>query len=79
MEIVGVRKVNYGKVKALVDVRTSEGFVIRGFRVVEGENGLFVGMPSERTRTGKYVDMVKIDNPHLKEMLEELILEKFRK
>ncbi len=79
MEIVGIRKVNYGKVKALVDIKTSEGFIIKGFRVVEDDNGFFVGMPSQRSRTGKFVDMVKLDSPQLKEMLEAMVLEAYRK
>ncbi len=48
MEIVGIRQVNIGKIRATVDVQTSEGFIIRGFKVVEGDNGLFVAMPSEK-------------------------------
>lgn len=79
MEIVGIRQVNIGKIRATVDVQTSEGFIIRGFKVVEGDNGLFVAMPSEKTRTGKYVDLVRIDDRSLKEMLEALVLDAYRK
>lgn len=79
MEIVGIRQVNIGKIRATVDVQTSEGFIIRGFKVVEGDNGLFVAMPSEKTRTGKYVDLVRIDDRSLKEMLEAVVLDAYRK
>ncbi|MEJ2635061.1 MAG: septation protein SpoVG family protein [Calditrichia bacterium] len=79
MEISAIRMVNIGKIKAVVDVRTSEGFIIRGFKVVEGDNGLFVGMPSERTKSGKYMDLVKIDDWNLKEMLETLVLDAYNK
>ena len=79
MEVVSFRNLNIGKIKASVDIRTSEGFIIRGFKVVEGDNGLFVGMPSERTKAGKYVDLVKIEDPSLKEMLESLVLDAYQK
>jgi stage V sporulation protein G len=79
MEIVSYRNVNIGKIKASVDIRTMEGFIIKGFKVVEGDNGLFVGMPSERTRTGKYIDLVRIEDPSLKEMLETLVIDEYVK
>ncbi len=79
MEVVGIRQVSIGKIRATVDIQTSEGFIIRGFKVVEGENGLFVGMPSERTRGGKYIDLVRLNDPSLKEMLEALVLDAYLK
>jgi stage V sporulation protein G len=79
LDINAIRLVKIGKILATVDIRTSEGFIIRGFKVIEGENGLFVGMPSERTRTGKYIDLVKISDPNLREMLETIVLDAFQK
>jgi stage V sporulation protein G len=79
LEINAIRLVKIGKIHATVDIRTSEGFIIRGFKVIEGENGLFVGMPSERTRAGKYIDLVKIADPNLREILETIILDAFQK
>ena len=75
MEVVGIRQLNAGKIRASIDIRTSEGFIIKGFNVIDGDNGLFVGMPSERTRTGKYVDLVRVEDFNLKEMLNTLILD----
>ena len=79
MEIVGFRQLNVGKIRASIDIRTSEGFIIKGFKVIEGDNGLFVGMPSERSRTGKYIDLVRIEDPSLREMLEQIVIDHFRK
>ncbi|NTV84023.1 MAG: hypothetical protein HGA23_06970 [Bacteroidales bacterium] len=79
MDIVGIRQVSIGKIRASVDIQTSEGFIVKGFKVVDGDNGLFVAMPSERTRTGKYLDLVRIDDPSLKEMLETLVLDVYRR
>lgn len=78
MEISAIRLVNRGKIRAVVDIQTTEGFVIKGFKVVEGDRGLFVGMPSERTKTGKYVDTVRVGDPHTREMLETLVLEAYQ-
>jgi stage V sporulation protein G len=75
MEVVGIRQLNIGKIRASIDIRTSEGFIIKGFKVIEGEDGLFVGMPSERTRTGKYVDLVRVEDYNLREMLSSLVLD----
>jgi len=75
MEVVGIRQINVGKIRASIDIRTSEGFIIKGFKVIEGDDGLFVGMPSERTRTGKYVDLVRIEDYNLREMLSSLVLD----
>jgi stage V sporulation protein G len=75
MDIVAFRKVDMGKIKAKVDIKTSEGFIIKGFKVIEGDNGLFVGMPSERTKTGKYIDLVSLSDFNLKELLESQIID----
>ena len=40
----------FGKLKAFFDLRTEEGIVIKGFKVVEGVNGLFVGFPSQKDK-----------------------------
>jgi stage V sporulation protein G len=79
VDINAIRLVKKGKILATVDIRTSEGFVIKGFKVIDGENGLFVGMPSERTRAGKYIDTVTISDPSLREMLETIILDAYHK
>ena len=79
MEVVGFRQLNVGKIRASIDVRTSEGFIIKGFKVIEGDTGLFVGMPSERTRTRKYIDLVRIEDSNLKEMLSTLVLDYYQR
>ncbi|GAB4341117.1 MAG: septation regulator SpoVG [Calditrichia bacterium] len=79
MEINAFRKVQIGKIRAKVDIRTKEGIIIKGFKVIEGENGLFVGMPSERTRLGKYVDTVQIPEEDTREMLVNLILDEYER
>ena len=53
-----MNKGSWGKVRAFFDLTTSEGFVIKGFKIIEGINGLFVSMPSQKSNDGEYYDSV---------------------
>ena len=68
MEITRIAKGDWGKVKAFFDVTTAEGFTIKGFKLVEGVNGMFVGCPSEKDSSGTYKDKVWME----KEVKDEL-------
>ena len=68
MKISRIAKGDWGKVKAFFDVTTVEGFTIKGFKLVEGINGIFVGCPSEKDQAGEYKDKVWMD----KEIKDEL-------
>ena len=46
MEINRMKVGEWGKIRAFFDVETSEGFQIKGFKLINGINGVFVGMPS---------------------------------
>ncbi|MDP3582793.1 MAG: septation protein SpoVG family protein [Ignavibacteria bacterium] len=59
---------NGSKTVAFLDIQTEEGIVIKGFRLVNGSNGLFLSAPNEKGKDGKYYDSVVIP----KEMKEEL-------
>ena len=48
MFIARMNKGSWGKIRAFFDVQTEEGFTIKGFKLVEGVNGLFVGFPSNK-------------------------------
>lgn len=56
------------KTVAFLDIQTEEGIIIKGFRLVNGSNGLFLSAPNEKGKDGKYYDSVVIP----KEMKEEL-------
>ena len=56
-----MNKGNWGKVRAFFDLTSEEGFIIKGFRLVEGINGLFVSMPSQKSQDGEYYDTVLAD------------------
>ena len=48
MKIERMNKGSWGKVRAFFDLATSDGFIIKGFKLIEGINGLFVSMPSQK-------------------------------
>ena len=50
MEISRITKGEWGKIKAFFDLTTAEGITIKGFKLVEGANGIFVGCPSEKDK-----------------------------
>ncbi len=66
------------KTRAFFDVETQEGILIKGFTLVEGANGLFVGLPSEKGKDGKYYDKVVLPK-ELKNELTELALQEYEK
>jgi DNA-binding cell septation regulator SpoVG len=58
MKIENMKKGDWGKVTAFFDIKTSDGFTIKGFKLVEGVNGLFAGFPSKAGQDGEYHDTV---------------------
>ncbi len=61
------------KTKAFVDVSLG-GIVVKGLRVVDGSNGLFVGMPRHQGKDGKWYDTVYPSTKEIKEELSNLVL-----
>ena len=68
MKISRMNKGEWGKVRAFFDLTTSDGFTIKGFKLVEGISGLFVGFPSAKGTDGEYNDTVWVE----KEVREEV-------
>lgn len=68
-----MNKGSWGKVRAFFDLRTDEGFVIKGFKIIEGINGKFVGMPSTKNEQGEYFPTVWADEA-VKSELEQLAM-----
>ena len=61
MFIERMNKGSWGKIRAFFDVQTEEGFTIKGFKLVEGINGMFVGFPSQKGGDGMYRDTIWAD------------------
>ena len=58
MKIERMNKGSWGKIKAFFDLQTEDEFTIKGFKLVEGANGLFVGFPSQKGNDDEYHDTV---------------------
>jgi stage V sporulation protein G len=67
-----------GKTAAFFDIQSDDGIIIKGFKVVNGSNGLFVSSPNEKGKDGKYYETVILPK-ELKENLEKIALDEYDK
>lgn len=75
---VRVRRVaKEGKMKAVVSVTMDEEFVIHDIKVIEGEKGLFIAMPSRKASDGEYRDIAHPINSAAREKIQDIILRKY--
>ena len=61
MKIGEMKKGSWSKIRAFFDIITTDGFTLKGFKLVEGINGLFVGFPSQKGKDEEYHDTVWAD------------------
>ena len=66
-----------GKLKAYVDVTFDESFVVHGLKVIEGQNGLFVAMPSRRMPNGEFKDIAHPIKPELRSEITNSVIKKY--
>lgn len=78
MRVVRLNKIEGGRSLAFVDFETDEGIIIKGFRLVNGSNGMFLASPDEKGKDGKYYETVILPK-ELKAKYEQLVLEEFKK
>ena len=75
---VRVRRVaKEGKMKAVVSITIDEEFVVHDIKVIEGEKGLFLAMPSRKATDGEYRDIAHPINSETRERIQGIILEKY--
>ena len=75
---VRVRKVaKEGKLKAIVSITLDDEFVVHDIKVIEGEKGLFIAMPSKKAVEGEYRDIAHPINSDTRKRFQRTILEKF--
>ena len=76
---VRIRKVEKeGKMKAVVSITIDEEFVVHDIKIIEGEKGLFIAMPSRKAADGEYRDIAHPINTETRERLQRMILEKYQ-
>jgi len=66
------------KTVAFFDTQTNDGIVIKGFRIVNGTNGLFVSSPDDKGKDGKYYESVILPK-QMKDELQQIALEEYNK
>ena len=77
---VRVRKIaSEGKMKAIVSVTFDNEFVVHDIKVIEGQNGLFIAMPSRKTPDGEFKDIAHPMNTETRERIQGAILEAYEK
>ena len=75
---VRIRKVaKEGKMNAVVSITIDNEFVVHDIKVIEGEKGLFIAMPSRKAADGEYRDIAHPINSDTRNMIQTLILEQY--
>ena len=75
---VRVRKITKeGKMKAIVSITIDDEFVVHDIKVIEGEKGLFIAMPSRKASDGEYRDIAHPINSGTREKIQKMILDKY--
>ena len=67
-----------GKMKAVVSITIDDEFVVHDIKVIEGEKGLFIAMPSKKALDGEYRDIAHPINTATRERLQSMILSKYQ-
>lgn len=76
---VNVRRISKegSRMKGIASVLLDDSFAVHDIRVIDGDNGLFIAMPSRKTATGGYRDIAHPINPEIRSMFESAILEAY--
>lgn len=76
---IRIRKINSeGRMRAIVSITIDEMFVVHDMKVIEGQNGLFLAMPSRKTPDGEYKDIAHPINSEARQMIQSKILEAYQ-
>ena len=75
---VRVRRIEKeGKMKAIVSITLDNEFVVHDIKVIEGEKGLFIAMPSRKAADGEYRDIAHPNNSGTRDRIQRVILSKY--
>lgn len=77
---VRVRKMTKeSKMKAVVSITIDDVFVVHDIKVIDGEKGLFIAMPSRKSTDGEYRDIAHPINSETRDSIQKIILESYEK
>ena len=81
MEITEIKiyPVNEGRLKGYATMVIDGCFIVRDMKIIKGEKGLFVSMPSRRKKDGTFKDIAHPLNAETRKMIEEMIIEEYKK
>ena len=75
---IRIRKIEKeGKMRAVVSITIDEEFVVHDIKVIEGEKGMFIAMPSRKATDGEYKDIAHPIKSSTREEIQNLILQKY--
>ena len=77
---VTVRKIEKegSRMRGIASILLDDSFAVHDIRIIEGDNGLFIAMPSRKTATGGYRDIAHPINPEVRKQFEDAILEAYK-
>jgi stage V sporulation protein G len=77
---VRVRKINTdGKMKAIVSVTFDDAFVVHDIKIIEGQNGLFIAMPSRRMPDGEFRDIAHPINSDTRATIQDIVFSEYER
>lgn len=77
---VRVRKITKeGKMKAIVSITLDDEFVVHDIKVIEGDKGLFIAMPSKKASDGEYRDIAHPINSSTRDDIQRTILDSYER
>jgi len=76
---VSVRKIEKegSRMKGIASILLDDSFAVHDIRIIQGDKGLFIAMPSRKTATGGYRDIAHPINADVRKMLEDAIIEQY--
>lgn len=76
---IRLRKIDSdSKMKAVASVTFDDEFVVHDIKVIEGQNGLFIAMPSRKLSDGEFRDIAHPINSQAREVIQTAIIEKYK-
>lgn len=77
---VRLRKISEeGKMKAIVSVTFDDEFVVHDIKIIEGQNGLFVAMPSRKMADGEFRDIAHPINAETRKKIQDAVLDEYER
>lgn len=76
---VNLRLVVINKVKAICSVTLDDEFVVHGIRLIDGDNGMFVAMPSRKLPSGIFKDIAHPINPDMRGKLQDAVMNEYNR